>query len=132
MAVKSEQLDKKLALVNARKCDKYDYLIAVASGAVAGLVDIFLVGAPGDSVLGNWSDAQVDKAVMSFAKLSCLKQKILKMRQFIGTTQKKKSLIKHKRPQIIHLSLWEKKKSRCGQVLIGLLRCIPRFRIPRL
>ena len=70
MAVKSEQLDKKLALVNARKCDKYDYLIAVASGAVAGLVDIFLVGAPGDSVLGNWSDAQVDKAVMSFAKLN--------------------------------------------------------------
>ena len=30
------------------KCDEYDYLIAVACGAIAGMVDIFLVGAPGD------------------------------------------------------------------------------------
>lgn len=50
------------------KCDKYDYLIAVGCGAVAGMVDIFLVGSPGDSVLGNWTDAQVDKVVMTFAK----------------------------------------------------------------
>lgn len=35
------------------KCDKYDYLIAVACGAIGGMIDIFLVGAPGDSVLGN-------------------------------------------------------------------------------
>ena len=40
------------------KCDKYDYLAAVCCGAVAGLVDIFLVGSPIDwtvrkgSVLG--------------------------------------------------------------------------------
>lgn len=51
------------------KCDKYDYLAAVACGAVGGLVDIFLVGTPGDSVLGKWSDAQADKAVMIFAKI---------------------------------------------------------------
>lgn len=50
------------------KCDKYDYLIAIACGAVAGLVDIFLVGAPGDSVLGKWTDSQVDNVVMKFAK----------------------------------------------------------------
>lgn len=50
------------------KCDKYDYLIAVGCGAVAGMVDIFLVGAPGDSVLGKWTDSQVDKVVMTFAK----------------------------------------------------------------
>lgn len=49
-------------------CDKYDYLIAVACGAIGGVVDIFLVGAPGDSVLGKWTDAQTDKAVISFAK----------------------------------------------------------------
>ena len=49
-------------------CDKYDYLIAVGCGAVAGLVDIFYVGAPGSS-LNKWTDSQVDKAVMSFAKL---------------------------------------------------------------
>lgn len=50
------------------KCDKYDYLIAVACGAIAGMIDIFLVGAPGDSKLQTWTDAQVDKTVMGFAK----------------------------------------------------------------
>lgn len=50
------------------KCDKYDYLTAVGCGAVAGLIDIFLVGSPGDSKLQTWTDAQVDKAVMVFAK----------------------------------------------------------------
>lgn len=49
-------------------CDKYDYLTAVACGAIGGIVDIFLVGTPGDSVLGKWTDEQTDKAVMSFAK----------------------------------------------------------------
>ena len=50
------------------KCDKYDYLIAVGCGAIAGLVDIFLVGAPTDSKLQGWTDSQVDKTVMAFAK----------------------------------------------------------------
>lgn len=49
-------------------CDKYDYLLAVGCGAIAGLVDIFLVGAPTDSKLQVWTDAQVDKSVMLFAK----------------------------------------------------------------
>ncbi len=49
-------------------CDKYDYLAAVACGAIGGIIDIFLVGTPGDSALGNWTDEQVDNAVMSFAK----------------------------------------------------------------
>ena len=50
------------------KCDKYDYLIAVACGAIAGMVDIFFVGSPTDSKLQSWTDAQVDKTVMVFAK----------------------------------------------------------------
>ncbi|MDD4760861.1 MAG: hypothetical protein PHU66_08640 [Bacteroidaceae bacterium] len=50
------------------KCDKYDYLVAVGCGAIAGIVDIFLVGAPGDSKLQSWTDTQVDKTVMIFAK----------------------------------------------------------------
>lgn len=58
--------NKKVVL--EEKCDKYDYLTAVACGAVGGIIDIFLVGAPGDSVLGKWTDKQVDNAVMSFAK----------------------------------------------------------------
>ena len=49
-------------------CDKYDYIAAIACGAIGGLIDIFLVGTPGDSKLGDWTDKQVDKAVVSFAK----------------------------------------------------------------
>ena len=44
-------------------CDKYDYLIAVGCVAIAGMVDIFLVGSPADSKLQGWTDAQVDKTV---------------------------------------------------------------------
>ena len=51
------------------KCDKYDYLIAVGCGAIAGMIDIFLVGSPADSKLMGWTDAQVDKTVMAFAKV---------------------------------------------------------------
>ncbi|MCM3174396.1 hypothetical protein [Paenibacillus sp. MER 99-2] len=50
------------------KCDRYDYLIAVGCGALAGLVDVFLVGAPSKSVIGNWTDAQADKFVKFFAE----------------------------------------------------------------
>lgn len=52
------------------KCDKYDYLAAVACGAVGGLIDIILVGSPGNSRLGSWTDSQVDNAVKGFAKLT--------------------------------------------------------------
>lgn len=63
--------DENRALIQKNdKCDKYDYLAAVACGAIGGMIDIFLVGAPGDSVLGKWTDAQVDNAVKGFAKLS--------------------------------------------------------------
>lgn len=50
------------------KCDKYDYMAAVACGAIGGVMDIFLVGMPGEGILGKWTDQQVDKTVMAFAK----------------------------------------------------------------
>lgn len=63
--------DENRALIQSGdKCDKYDYLIAVACGALGGIVDIFLVSAPGDSVLGKWTDTQIDNAVKGFAKIS--------------------------------------------------------------
>lgn len=52
------------------KCDKYDYIVAVACGTISGLIDAFLVGSPGDSVLGKWTDAQADKCVMAFSKMN--------------------------------------------------------------
>ena len=45
------------------KCDKYDYLIAAFSGMSAGIIDIFFVGMPGNSALGNWTDIQADNLV---------------------------------------------------------------------
>jgi hypothetical protein len=48
-------------------CDKYDYIIAAASGVVCGLIDAFFVGMPGQSKLGNWTDKMVDKLVEKFA-----------------------------------------------------------------
>lgn len=56
-------------------CDKYDYLIAVGCGAIAGLIDVFLVGAPNDSKLQGWTDKQVDKTVMAFAGICGWSQK---------------------------------------------------------
>lgn len=52
------------------KCDKYDYFIAAFCGAVAGLIDVFFVGAPGQSPLGNFSDSATDEIVKKFAKMT--------------------------------------------------------------
>lgn len=72
MDQKTEQmLDKKLAIQHDLQndpCDRFDYLAAVGCGAIAALVDIFLVGSPKDSLLQGWTDDQVDKAVRAFAK----------------------------------------------------------------
>lgn len=85
--------DENRALIqNSDKCDKYDYLIAVACGAIGGMVDIFLVGAPGDSALGKWTDAQVDNAVKGFAKISGWSPKVDKadsVASAIGFLEKK-------------------------------------------
>lgn len=55
-------------MVKKEECDKYDYLISIACGAVGGMIDIFLVGALGDSALGDWTDKQIDNTVIAFAK----------------------------------------------------------------
>lgn len=51
------------------KCDRYDYLAACTCGVLGGVIDIFLVGSPKDSMLGKWTDAQIDNAVRKFAKV---------------------------------------------------------------
>lgn len=65
-----ENTDENRSLLKEKnKCDKFDYLAAVACGAIGGLVDIFLVGTPGNSGIGRWTDGQVDNAVKGFAKM---------------------------------------------------------------
>lgn len=50
-------------------CDKLDYILAASSGALCGIIDIFLVGKPGESPLGNITDKWFDARTMDFAKL---------------------------------------------------------------
>lgn len=50
-------------------CDKMDYLLAASSGALCGIIDIFLVGKAGDSKIGYLSDRWFENRTMDFAKL---------------------------------------------------------------
>ncbi len=37
-------------------CDSLDYILAASSGALCGVIDIFLVGKPSESPVGNITD----------------------------------------------------------------------------
>ena len=50
-------------------CDRLDYVLAASSGALCGIVDIFLVGKPKESPLGNVTDKWFADRTMDFAKL---------------------------------------------------------------
>ncbi len=50
-------------------CDKLDYILAASSGALCGVIDIFLVGKPGESPLGDITDKWFADRTMDFAKL---------------------------------------------------------------
>lgn len=64
-------LNETIESVNALRpeCDKNDYLLAASSGAICGVMDIFLVGKPGDSPLGNITDDWFKNRTVDFAKL---------------------------------------------------------------
>lgn len=51
------------------ECDKTDYILAATSGAVCGVMDIFLVGKPGESPIGDITDKWFANRTMDFAKL---------------------------------------------------------------
>lgn len=50
-------------------CDKLDYILAASSGALCGVFDMFLVGKPGESPLGDVTDKWVANRIMDFAEL---------------------------------------------------------------
>ena len=50
------------------ECDKLDYVLAAGSGALCGIIDIFLVGAPSDSSLLQVSDKWFEEKTKLFAK----------------------------------------------------------------
>ena len=50
-------------------CDKLDYALAASSGVLCGVIDVFLVGKPGESPLGNITDKWLENRTKDFAKL---------------------------------------------------------------
>jgi hypothetical protein len=57
------------------ECDKVDYILAATSGAICGVIDIFLVGKPGESPVGNITDKWYEERTKAFAKLCGWKKK---------------------------------------------------------
>lgn len=50
-------------------CDKLDYALAASSGVLCGIIDIFLVGNPGESPAGDITDKWFVNRTADFAKL---------------------------------------------------------------
>ena len=51
------------------ECDRVDYILSVSSGALCGILDVFLVGKPGESPLGDMTDKWFANRTMDFAKV---------------------------------------------------------------
>lgn len=66
-----EQLCETLETIKALtpECDKYDYILSASSGALCGIIDVFLVGKPDESHLGNITDKWFANRTIDFAKL---------------------------------------------------------------
>ena len=52
------------------QCDAVDYALAASSGVLCGLLDVFLVGRPGETVFGQITDEWYGKMVKKFTKLN--------------------------------------------------------------
>lgn len=51
-------------------CDKLDYALSASIGALCGIIDIFLVGKPKKSLLGNITDSWYEDKIKKFAKIN--------------------------------------------------------------
>ena len=51
------------------QCDKLDYVLAASSGVLCGIFDIFLVGKPSETPLGDLTDKWFEDRVTDFATL---------------------------------------------------------------
>lgn len=63
-------LDETIESVKTIKqnCDKIDYALAASSGALCGILDMFFVGKPGETPLGNITDKWFADRTEDFAK----------------------------------------------------------------
>jgi hypothetical protein len=65
-----ESLNETIDSVSKLKstCDKIDYALSACSGALCGLIDVFLVGIPKESPIGNVTDEWFRNRTCDFAK----------------------------------------------------------------
>lgn len=70
--VKDELADLQETIASVQKmksdCDKRDYALAASSGVLCGIVNIFLVGKPGESPFGDITDKWFSDHTIDFAK----------------------------------------------------------------
>ena len=50
-------------------CDKYDYMVAALVGCATGLVDVFFIGSPGNSIMEKPTHYAVDRTVIQFSQM---------------------------------------------------------------
>lgn len=65
--IELERRIKREFTIHGPCCDKYDYMIAGTCGLIGGLLDVLLVGMPGEGVLTKAADEWTDAAVRKFA-----------------------------------------------------------------
>jgi hypothetical protein len=67
----STRLEEKLEYLKklTPECDKTDYILSACSGAMCGVLDIFLVRKPGESPIGKITDKWFDNRTEDFARL---------------------------------------------------------------
>ena len=65
-----DHLSETLETINnlTPQCDKWDYILSASSGALCGLMDVFLVGKPGETPLGDITDKWFADRTVDFAK----------------------------------------------------------------
>ena len=71
LEVVSSKLEKNLDFLNklTPECDKTDYILSACSGALCGVIDVFLVGKPGESPVGEITDMWFANRTEDFARL---------------------------------------------------------------
>ena len=71
LEVVSSKLEKNLDSLNklTPECDKTDYILSACSGALCGGIDVFLVGKPGESPIGEITDMWFANRTEDFARL---------------------------------------------------------------
>ena len=87
----NEQIEESIETIKKLmpECDKLDYILAATCGGLCGVVDVFLVGKPGESPVGDITDKWFENRTKDFAKLCGWEGKDKDLSSAIGFLEKK-------------------------------------------